>query len=50
MILLSRRALERVHSLILFCIVVISWGYVLYAARVAAIWQLQRKYPNQMLN
>ncbi|XP_072010336.1 small integral membrane protein 27 [Engystomops pustulosus] len=50
MILVSRRALERIHSLILLSIVIISWGYVLYAARLAALWQLQKKYPNQNLS
>ncbi|XP_075119921.1 small integral membrane protein 27 [Leptodactylus fuscus] len=49
MIVVSRRALDWLHSLILLCIVVISWGYVLYAARLAALWQLQQKYPNQIL-
>ncbi|XP_069619291.1 small integral membrane protein 27 [Ranitomeya imitator] len=34
---------------VLVCIVVISWGYVLYAARLAALWQLQQKYPDQIL-
>ncbi|XP_073521047.1 small integral membrane protein 27 isoform X1 [Phyllobates terribilis] len=34
---------------VLLCIVVISWGYVLYAVRLAALWQLQQKYPNQIL-
>ncbi|XP_073408563.1 small integral membrane protein 27 [Dendrobates tinctorius] len=34
---------------ILVCIVVISWGYVLYATRLAALWQLPQKYPNQIL-
>ncbi|XP_053556599.1 small integral membrane protein 27 [Bombina bombina] len=50
MILISKRAVEWVYSLILLCIVLISWGFVLYAARFAAIWQLQKKYPNQILN
>ncbi|XP_066460470.1 small integral membrane protein 27 [Eleutherodactylus coqui] len=49
MILLSRRALEGLYSLILLCIVLISWGYVLYAARLAALRQLQDQYPNQII-
>ncbi|XP_073521057.1 small integral membrane protein 27 isoform X2 [Phyllobates terribilis] len=49
MILVSHRAVERLQSLVLLCIVVISWGYVLYAVRLAALWQLQQKYPNQIL-
>ncbi|XP_077106231.1 small integral membrane protein 27 [Ranitomeya variabilis] len=49
MILVSRRTVERLQSLVLVCIVVISWGYVLYAARLAALWQLQQKYPDQIL-
>ncbi|XP_056375541.1 small integral membrane protein 27 isoform X2 [Hyla sarda] len=49
MIVVSRRAVDWLRSLILLCIVVISWGYVLYAARQAALWQLQQKYPNQVL-
>ncbi|XP_044127382.1 small integral membrane protein 27 [Bufo gargarizans] len=49
MLLVSRRVLQGLYSLIFLCIVVISWGYVLYAARLAALWQLQQKYPNQVL-
>ncbi|XP_063313314.1 small integral membrane protein 27 [Pelobates fuscus] len=48
MIVLSKRAVQWVYSLILFCIVLISWGYVLYATRLAALWQLQKKYPDQI--
>ncbi|XP_075451182.1 small integral membrane protein 27 [Ascaphus truei] len=50
MIIISKRAVEWGYSLILFCIVLLSWGYVLYATRLAALWQLQKKYPNRMLN
>ncbi|XP_069818187.1 small integral membrane protein 27 [Dendropsophus ebraccatus] len=49
MIVVSRRTVDWLLALILLCIVVISWGYVLYAARLAALWQLQQKYPNQVL-
>ncbi|XP_069482614.1 small integral membrane protein 27 [Ambystoma mexicanum] len=35
---------------ILFAIVLLSWGYVIYATRLAALWQLQSKFPNQMLS
>ncbi|XP_031746207.1 small integral membrane protein 27 [Xenopus tropicalis] len=48
MILISKRAVEWIYSLILFCIVILSWGYVLYAARLSALWQLQKKYPNKL--
>ncbi|KAM8961805.1 small integral membrane protein 27 [Pelodytes ibericus] len=49
MILISKRAVEWVYSLILLCVVLLSWGYVLYATRLAALWQLQQKFPNQMI-
>ncbi|XP_053321820.1 small integral membrane protein 27 [Spea bombifrons] len=49
MIVISKRAVEWVYSLVLLCIVLISWGYVLYATRLAALWQLQKKYPNQLI-
>ncbi|KAG8455028.1 hypothetical protein GDO86_001302 [Hymenochirus boettgeri] len=48
MILISNRALEWVYTQVLFCIVAISWGFVLYAARLSAVWQLQKKYPNKL--
>ncbi|XP_040216297.1 small integral membrane protein 27 [Rana temporaria] len=50
MMILSRRAQGRLLSLVLFCIVIISWGFVLYAARLSALWQLQAKYPKQILS
>ncbi|XP_030422038.1 small integral membrane protein 27 [Gopherus evgoodei] len=47
---LSRRARDRLYSLILLTIVLLSWGYVIYATRIAARWQLEKDYPDQMLN
>lgn len=32
---------------ILLTIVLLSWGYVIYATRIAAKWQLQEDYPMQ---
>ncbi|XP_030049598.1 small integral membrane protein 27 [Microcaecilia unicolor] len=45
----SKRALEWLYSLILLAIVVLSWGYVIYATRLAALWQLQKKFPSRLL-
>ncbi|XP_041419343.1 small integral membrane protein 27-like [Xenopus laevis] len=48
MILLSKKTVEWICSLVLLAIVIISWGFVLYAARLSALWQLQKKYPNRL--
>ncbi|XP_039204554.1 small integral membrane protein 27 [Crotalus tigris] len=47
---LSRRSLEWLYSLILLAIVLLSWGYVIYATRIAAKWQLEESYPIQAQN
>ncbi|XP_044876949.1 small integral membrane protein 27 [Mauremys mutica] len=47
---LGRRARDWLYSLILLTIVLLSWGYVIYATRIAARWQLEKDYPDQMLN
>ncbi|XP_065262418.1 small integral membrane protein 27 [Emys orbicularis] len=47
---LSRRARDWLYSLILLTLVLLSWGYVIYATRIAAQWQLEKDYPDQMLN
>ncbi|XP_074850146.1 small integral membrane protein 27 [Carettochelys insculpta] len=44
---LGRRARDWIFSLVLL-VVFLSWGYVIYATRIAAQWQLQKDYPNQM--
>ncbi|XP_053151808.1 small integral membrane protein 27 [Hemicordylus capensis] len=43
----SRRTLEWIYSLILLTTVLLSWGYVIYASRIAAQWQLQEDYPTE---
>ncbi|XP_032643334.1 small integral membrane protein 27 [Chelonoidis abingdonii] len=47
---LGRRARDWLYSLILLTIVLLSWGYVIYATRIAAQWQLEKDFPDQMLN
>ncbi|XP_048707661.1 LOW QUALITY PROTEIN: small integral membrane protein 27 [Caretta caretta] len=47
---LGRSARDWLYSLILLTIVLLSWGYVIYATRIAARWQLEKDYPDQMLN
>ncbi|XP_033029621.1 small integral membrane protein 27 [Lacerta agilis] len=46
----SRRTLEWIYSLILLTIVLLSWGYVIYATRIAAKWQLKEDYPAETKN
>ncbi|XP_066469380.1 small integral membrane protein 27 [Tiliqua scincoides] len=41
----STQTLEWIYSLMLLTIVLLSWGYVIYATRIAAQWQLQKYYP-----
>ncbi|XP_015265280.1 PREDICTED: NADH dehydrogenase [ubiquinone] 1 beta subcomplex subunit 6-like isoform X3 [Gekko japonicus] len=38
------------HLLILLTTVLLSWGYVIYATRLAAQWQLKDDYPTQTHN
>ncbi|XP_072848125.1 small integral membrane protein 27 [Pogona vitticeps] len=45
MVLVDRTTLEWLYSLILLTIVLLSWGYVIYATRIAAKWQLREDYP-----
>ncbi|KAM3590522.1 uncharacterized protein V6R79_011130 [Siganus canaliculatus] len=40
---LSRRALDRIYSLVLLAIVVLSWSYVIYASRIASHWLLEKR-------
>ncbi|XP_038258446.1 small integral membrane protein 27 [Dermochelys coriacea] len=47
---LGRRARDWLYALILLTIVLLSWGYVIYATTIAARWQLEKDYPDQMLN
>ncbi|XP_067886729.1 small integral membrane protein 27-like [Heterodontus francisci] len=42
----SKRALDWIYSIILLIIVLLSWGFVIYAARITGIQQLQKKFPN----
>ncbi|XP_063151058.1 small integral membrane protein 27 [Candoia aspera] len=46
----SRRTLEWLYSLILLTTVLLSWGYVIYATRIAAKWQLKEDYPTEAKN
>ncbi|XP_040819801.1 small integral membrane protein 27 [Ochotona curzoniae] len=41
----SRRTLDWINSALLFAIVLLSWGYVIYASTVAARRQLRKQYP-----
>ncbi|XP_026944835.1 small integral membrane protein 27 [Lagenorhynchus albirostris] len=41
----SRRTLDRIYSALLLAVVLLSWGYVIYASTVAARRQLRKKYP-----
>ncbi|XP_061487989.1 small integral membrane protein 27 [Rhineura floridana] len=43
----SRSTLEWIYSLMLLAVVLISWGYVIYATQIAAKWQLREDYPAQ---
>ncbi|XP_070794676.1 small integral membrane protein 27 [Pituophis catenifer annectens] len=44
------RTLEWLYSLILLATVLLSWGYVIYATRIAAKWHLKEMYPTQTDN
>ncbi|XP_067839666.1 small integral membrane protein 27-like [Heptranchias perlo] len=45
MIRVSKRALDWIYSIILLTIVLLSWGFVIYAANFSATEQLQETYP-----
>ncbi|XP_077201389.1 small integral membrane protein 27 [Paroedura picta] len=47
---LNRRVLEWLCFLVLLTTVLLSWGYVIYATRLAAQWQLKDNYPTQLHN
>ncbi|XP_060618503.1 small integral membrane protein 27 [Anolis sagrei] len=47
MIPMNRTIQEWIYSLILLTIVLLSWGYVIYATRIAAKWHLKELYPLQ---
>ncbi|XP_054438907.1 small integral membrane protein 27 [Pteronotus mesoamericanus] len=44
----SRRTLDCIYSVLLLVIVLLSWGYVIYASTVAAGRQLRKKYPDKI--
>uniref|UniRef100_A0A5F5PNR2 Small integral membrane protein 27 n=1 Tax=Equus caballus TaxID=9796 RepID=A0A5F5PNR2_HORSE len=44
---LSRRTLDWIYSALLLAIVLLSWGYVIYASTVAARRQLRKEYPHK---
>ncbi|XP_031232919.1 small integral membrane protein 27 [Mastomys coucha] len=43
----SRRNLDWTYSLLLLAIVLLSWGFVIYASTVAARRQLQKEFPDK---
>ncbi|XP_062938486.1 small integral membrane protein 27 [Cynocephalus volans] len=44
----NRRTLDWTYSVLLLAIVLISWGYVIYASTVAARRQLTKEYPDKI--
>ncbi|XP_036865679.2 small integral membrane protein 27 [Manis javanica] len=44
----NRRTLDWIYSLLLLAIVLLSWGYVIYASTVAARRQLRKEYPDKI--
>ncbi|KAM8800745.1 LOW QUALITY PROTEIN: small integral membrane protein 27 [Rhynchonycteris naso] len=44
----SRRTLDWIYSVLLLAIVLLSWGYIIYASTVAAGRQLRKKYPDKI--
>ncbi|XP_039102991.1 small integral membrane protein 27 [Hyaena hyaena] len=45
----SRRTLDWIYSVLLLAIVLLSWGYVIYASTVVARRQLSKEYPDKIL-
>ncbi|CAH6790246.1 Smim27 [Phodopus roborovskii] len=43
----SRRTLDWIYSALLLVIVLLSWGFVIYASTVAARRQLQKAFPDK---
>ncbi|XP_049752777.1 small integral membrane protein 27 [Loxodonta africana] len=44
----NRRTLDWIYSMLLVAIVLLSWGYVIYASTVAARRQLTKEYPDRI--
>ncbi|XP_031532525.1 small integral membrane protein 27 [Vicugna pacos] len=44
----SRSTLDRIYSALLLAVVLLSWGYVIYASTVAARRQLKKEYPDKI--
>ncbi|XP_024415854.1 small integral membrane protein 27 [Desmodus rotundus] len=44
----SRSTLDWIYSVLLLAIVLLSWGFVIYASTVAAGRQLRKKYPDKI--
>ncbi|XP_074063320.1 small integral membrane protein 27 [Macrotis lagotis] len=42
----SRRTLNFVYSVLLLAIVLLSWGFVIYACAVRSKLELEKKYPH----
>ncbi|XP_027625599.1 small integral membrane protein 27 isoform X2 [Tupaia chinensis] len=45
----SRRTLDWIYSVLLLAIVLLSWGFIIYASTVAAQRQLRKEYPDKSL-
>ncbi|XP_059110093.1 small integral membrane protein 27 [Peromyscus eremicus] len=43
----NRRTLDWIYSVLLLVIVLLSWGFVIYASTVAARRQLQKEFPDK---
>ncbi|XP_055455100.1 small integral membrane protein 27 [Psammomys obesus] len=43
----SRRALDWIYNLLLLAIVLLSWGFIIYASTVVAREQLQKEFPDK---
>ncbi|XDV46610.1 hypothetical protein PO909_014481 [Leuciscus waleckii] len=41
--LVSRRCLDRIFSIVLLAVVLLSWGFVIYGTRIAAQWELEKR-------
>uniref|UniRef100_A0A2K6FIN3 Small integral membrane protein 27 n=1 Tax=Propithecus coquereli TaxID=379532 RepID=A0A2K6FIN3_PROCO len=44
----SRRTLDWIYSVLLLAIVLLSWGYVIYASTVVARRLLRKEYPDKI--
>ncbi|XP_031647438.1 small integral membrane protein 27-like [Oncorhynchus tshawytscha] len=47
---ISNRALDRLYSVLLLAVVVLSWTYVIYGSRIAAQRQLEKRLNIKLHN